>query len=139
MLANAHWPLLGKILYFTEHGFDPLQDNTFSLLLDLTIMNSFIVSCENATSLRIMMEHAARGQTPALSSTISCLEEASGHWLIFSANRMLCHVCGVDSRKEESQYLSVILRKNSLLLVLECLNTVSSSKEPSRRQQGHRP
>jgi hypothetical protein len=87
------------------------------------ILNSFTVSCENVTSLRIMMEHAARGRTAALSPTISRLEEASGHWLISSANRMLCHVCGVDCRKEASQFLSVILRKNSLLLVLKCLLT----------------
>jgi hypothetical protein len=68
-----------------------------------------------------MMEHAARNRTPALSATISRLEEASGHWLISSANRMLCHVCGMDCHKEASQYLSFILHKNSLLLVLECL------------------
>jgi hypothetical protein len=80
------------------------------------------VSCENVTSLRIMIEHAARNWTPALLSTVSRLEETSGHWLISSANGMLCHVCGsVDCHKEASQYLSVILRKNSLLLVLECL------------------
>jgi hypothetical protein len=120
-LANLHWPLLGKILHFPEQGFDPLLDKIFSHLLDLTILNSFIVSCENVTSLRIMMEHAARNRTPALSPPISRLEEASGHWLISSANRMLCHVCGVDCRKEASQYPSVILHKNSLLLVLECL------------------
>jgi hypothetical protein len=102
-------------------GVRPLQDKIFSHLLDLMILNSLIVSCENVTSLRIMLEHAARGRTPALSPTISHLEEASGHWLISSANRMLCHVCGVDCRKEASQYLSVILHKNSLLLVLECL------------------
>jgi hypothetical protein len=119
-LANAHWPLLGKILQFTEQGFDPLQDKIFSHLLDLTILNSFIVSCENVTSLRIMMEHAARNRTPALSSTISHLGEASGHWLISSAIRMLCHVCGVDW-KQASQYLSVILHKYSILLVLVCL------------------
>jgi hypothetical protein len=98
-----------------------LQDKIFSHLLDLTILNSFIVLCENVTSMQIMMKQAARGRPPALSTTISRLVEASGHWLISSANRMLCHVCGVDSRKEAIQYLSVILRKNSLLLVLECL------------------
>jgi hypothetical protein len=99
-----------------------LQGNIFSHLLDLKILNSFIVSCENVTSLCIMMEHVARGRTLALSPTISRLEEANGHWRISSANRMLCHVvCGVDCHKEVSQYLSVILRKNSLLLVLECL------------------
>jgi hypothetical protein len=63
-----------------------------------------------------------KGLNPALSTTISHLEEASGHWLTSSANRMLCHVCSVDSRKKGAiQYLSVILHKNSLLLVLECL------------------
>jgi hypothetical protein len=98
-----------------------LQDIIFSHLPDLTILNSFIVSCEHVTSLRIMVEHAARNRTPALSHTISRLEEASGHWLISSDIRMLCHVCGMDCRKEASQYLSVILCKNSLLLVLECL------------------
>jgi hypothetical protein len=85
------------------------------------ILNSFIVSCENVTSLRIMMEHAARGRNPALSTRISHLEGASRHWLTFSANKMLCRVCCVDCGKEVNQYLSVILHKNSLLLVLVCL------------------
>jgi hypothetical protein len=97
----------GKMLQFTEQGFNPLQDKIFSHLLDLTILNSFIVSCENVSSLRIMMEHAARNRTPAMSSIISRLGEASGHWLISSAIRMLCHVCGVDW-KQVNHYLSVV-------------------------------
>jgi hypothetical protein len=36
-------------------------------------------------------------------------------------NVMSCVRRGVDCRKKVSQYLSLILRKNSLLLVLECL------------------
>jgi hypothetical protein len=73
-------------------GVLPLQDKIFSHLLDLTILNSFIVSSENVISLRIMMEHVARGGTSALSTTISRLEEACGHWLTSSANRILSHV-----------------------------------------------
>jgi hypothetical protein len=46
-LANVHCPLLGEILQFTEQGLDPLQDKIFSHLLDLMILNSSIVLCEN--------------------------------------------------------------------------------------------
>jgi hypothetical protein len=44
-------------------------------------------------------------------------------------------------RKQTIQYLGVISHKNSLLLVLKCLLSPHqcSSKEPSCRQQGHRP
>jgi hypothetical protein len=52
----------------------------------------------------------------------------------------MCAARGVDCRKKGSQYLGLILRKNSLLLDLECLlSTQSSSKEPSGCQQEHRP
>jgi hypothetical protein len=109
-LANVHWPLLGKILQFTEQGFKPLQDKIFSHLLDLTILNSFILSCENVTSLCITMEHAARNQTPALSSTISRLEEASGHWLISSAIRMYVMCAVWTGRKRASISASYCIR-----------------------------
>jgi hypothetical protein len=83
----------------TEQGFDPLQDKIFSHLLDLTILNSFILSCEKVASLRIMMEHAERDRTPALSTTIACLEGGSGHWPTSSANRILCRVCYARGKK----------------------------------------
>jgi hypothetical protein len=97
-------PVLLNILLAEEVGQCPLASSRQDL--DLTILNSFIVSCDNVTSLRIMMEHVARNRTPALSSTIYHLEEASGHWIISSANRMLSHVCGVVCSKEASEPVS---------------------------------
>jgi hypothetical protein len=91
----------------------------FFHLLDLTILNSFILlsSCGaklshrdfRLTLVRNMLEHAARGpprtqcpmgRPPALSTTLSRLDEASRHhWPTSSAQRMLCRVCSARGKK----------------------------------------
>jgi hypothetical protein len=89
-----------------------------------------------------MLEHAARNRTPALSSIISRLEVASEHWLISSAIRILCHVCGMDCCKEASEPVSQRHIAQELFIIgsrMSLIYTMSSSKEPSRGQQGHRP
>jgi hypothetical protein len=91
----------------------------FFHLLDLTILNSFILlsSCGAKHShrdfrlalVRNVLEHAAvcrpcpkrpLGRPPAVSSTIFRLEEASlHHWPTSSAKRMNCHVCSACGKK----------------------------------------
>jgi hypothetical protein len=128
-----------------------LQDKIFSQLLDLTILNSFTVSCENVTSLRIMMEHAAKGRTPAVKYNIS---PRTGQWI--SANLLsqqnvmsrvlraweepeyndkmhekcrvgLCILVLHGLRSRAIQYLSVILRKNSLLYIRSVMSLINTS------------
>ncbi|PNF17185.1 hypothetical protein B7P43_G06584 [Cryptotermes secundus] len=95
----------------------------FFHLLDLTILNSFIVlsSCGakishrdfRLTLVRNMLEHAATcrprpqgplGRPPALSSTIYRLEEASRqHWPNHSDKRLNCRVCSARGKRRRIQ------------------------------------
>jgi hypothetical protein len=96
-----------------------MDEKTVLHLLDLTILNSFILlsSCGAKLShrdfrlalVRNMLQHAAMcrprpkralGRPPAASSTIFRLEEASRHhWPTSSAKRMNCRVCSARGKR----------------------------------------
>ncbi|PNF31295.1 hypothetical protein B7P43_G12669, partial [Cryptotermes secundus] len=114
----------------------------FFQLLDLTILNSFILlSCCGAklshrefrlALVRNMVEHAARGpprtqwsrgRPPAVSSTISRLEQASRHhWPTFSKTRLRCHVC--SSRGKRSNIRTKCMKCDRWTLHFQMFPTV---------------
>jgi hypothetical protein len=84
--AFCHYtPVLPNILLAEEvgqchrAGVRPHARQKISHILGPPILNRFIGSCENATSLCIMMEHAARGRTPAVNYNIS---PRRGQWTL---------------------------------------------------------